>query len=103
MRHYEPVIREFVRRRHGIYVLYRKNRVQHIGIAQNLRNRIKHHLREGVVGTPDQCPPLGRMSSGRISVLDESPHLWWGIRLQCPLPGRPVPGPGSLEHGARSG
>jgi hypothetical protein len=46
LRDYEPVIREFVRRRHGIYVLYRKNRVQYIGLAQNLRNRIKHHLRD---------------------------------------------------------
>lgn len=43
---YEAVIRHFVRRRHGIYVLYRKNRVQYIGLAQNLRNRIRHHLRD---------------------------------------------------------
>ena len=43
---YQDVIRQFVRRRHGIYVLYRKNRVQYIGLAQNLRNRIRHHLRD---------------------------------------------------------
>lgn len=43
---YQAVIRQFVRRRHGIYVLYRRDRVYYIGLAQNLRNRITHHLRD---------------------------------------------------------
>lgn len=43
---YQSVIRQFVRRRHGIYVLYRRERVYYIGLAQNLRSRISHHLRD---------------------------------------------------------
>lgn len=46
LKDYQGVIRGFVRRRHGIYVLYRRGRVQYIGLAQNLRTRIRAHLRD---------------------------------------------------------
>ena len=30
----------------GIYALYRKNKLYYVGLATNLRNRIKHHLND---------------------------------------------------------
>ncbi len=43
---YEPVIRGLVRRREGIYALYRKNKLYYVGLASNLNNRLKQHLRD---------------------------------------------------------
>ena len=44
--HYSEIIREFVRDRHGIYALYRKNRLYYVGLATNLRARLNQHLRD---------------------------------------------------------
>lgn len=70
LRDYEPVIREFVRRRHGIYVLYRKNRVQYIGLAQNLRNRIKHHLRDRHADSWDRFSVYLTIADGHMKELE---------------------------------
>jgi hypothetical protein len=43
---YQRIIREYVRRRHGIYALYRRDRLYYVGLASNLRNRLNHHLRD---------------------------------------------------------
>ncbi len=43
---YQNVIRNYVRGRQGIYALYRKNELYYVGLASNLRNRLKHHLRD---------------------------------------------------------
>ena len=43
---YQDIIRNFVRRRHGVYALYRKDRLYYVGLARNLRNRLRHHLRD---------------------------------------------------------
>ena len=43
---YQNVIRSYVRGRQGIYALYRKNELYYVGLASNLRNRLKHHLRD---------------------------------------------------------
>ena len=32
--------------RQGIYALYRKNQLYYVGLAKNLRSRLKHHLRD---------------------------------------------------------
>src|SRR2546427_5954876 len=42
----ENVIQNYVRSRQGIYALYRKNELYYVGLASNLRNRLKHHLRD---------------------------------------------------------
>jgi hypothetical protein len=46
LQHYSEIIRTFVRGRHGIYALYRKNRLYYVGLATNLRARINQHLRD---------------------------------------------------------
>jgi hypothetical protein len=43
---YQEVIREHVYGRHGIYALYRRNALYYVGLASNLRNRLKHHLKD---------------------------------------------------------
>ncbi len=44
---YQDIIREYIRGRHGIYALYRKNKLYYVGLASNLRPRLKQHLKDG--------------------------------------------------------
>jgi hypothetical protein len=41
---YQDIIREFIRGRHGIYALYKNDRLYYVGLAINLRRRLKQHL-----------------------------------------------------------
>ncbi|MBF0523371.1 MAG: hypothetical protein HQL24_10005 [Candidatus Omnitrophica bacterium] len=43
---YQTIIRQYVRRRSGIYALYRGGRLYYVGLASNLRSRLKSHLRD---------------------------------------------------------
>jgi predicted GIY-YIG superfamily endonuclease len=43
---YQAVVRRYVRRRQGVYALYRRNKLYYIGLASNLRSRLAHHLRD---------------------------------------------------------
>jgi len=43
---YQDVIRSYVRGRQGIYALYRKNELYYVGLAGNLRSRLRSHLRD---------------------------------------------------------
>ena len=43
---HQKIIREFIRGRQGVYALYRKEKLYYVGLATNLRNRLKHHLRD---------------------------------------------------------
>jgi len=43
---YPHLIRKMIRRRAGIYVLYRKNNLYYVGLANNLMGRLKTHLRD---------------------------------------------------------
>ena len=43
---YQGIIREYVAKRHGVYALYSGNRLYYVGLASNLRNRLRHHLRD---------------------------------------------------------
>jgi len=43
---YPGIIRQFVRRRHGIYALYRGDHLHYVGLASNLRSRLRIHLRD---------------------------------------------------------
>lgn len=50
---YKDVIREYVKRRHGVYALYRGTRLYYVGLASNLRTRLSHHLRDRHASTWD--------------------------------------------------
>jgi hypothetical protein len=43
---YQEIIRRYIRKRHGVYVLYRKDKLYYAGRADNLRGRLKQHLRD---------------------------------------------------------
>ena len=43
---YPDIIREYTKNRHGIYALYRKDRLYYVGLASNLRSRLKQHLKD---------------------------------------------------------
>ena len=43
---YPDIIREYIRGRHGIYALYKGERLYYVGLASNLRRRLKTHLRD---------------------------------------------------------
>lgn len=46
MEDYPEIIREFVKGRHGIYALYRGDILYYVGLASNLRSRLKHHFKD---------------------------------------------------------
>ena len=43
---YQRIIRQYVRRRNGVYALYRRGKLHYVGLASNLRSRLGHHLRD---------------------------------------------------------
>ena len=43
---YQGIIRQYVRRRNGVYALYRRGKLHYVGLAGNLRSRLGHHLRD---------------------------------------------------------
>ena len=43
---YQHIIKQYVRHRHGVYALYRRNKLYYVGFASNLRTRLGHHLKD---------------------------------------------------------
>ncbi len=43
---YQDIVRAYIRRRPGIYALYRKDKLYYVGLARDLRVRLKSHLRD---------------------------------------------------------
>jgi hypothetical protein len=43
---YQDVIRAYVRHRHGVYALYKRNKLYYVGLAKDLRWRLKAHLND---------------------------------------------------------
>lgn len=41
---YQHILKEYVKGRHGVYALYSKGHLYYVGLASNLRNRLKTHL-----------------------------------------------------------
>ncbi len=41
---YQHIIRQYVRRRNGVYALYRHGKLHYVGLASNLRSRLNRHL-----------------------------------------------------------
>ncbi len=42
---YSSVIRDMIRGRFGIYALYKREKLYYVGLASNLRGRLKTHLK----------------------------------------------------------
>ena len=43
---HQDILKDLVRTRHGIYSLYKGTRLYYVGLASNLRGRLKHHLKD---------------------------------------------------------
>jgi len=43
---YQDIVRTYVRGREGIYALYKRDKLYYVGLARNLRNRLKQHLKD---------------------------------------------------------
>jgi hypothetical protein len=43
---YQDVIRDQISKQHGIYALYKRDRLYYVGLARNLRSRLWTHLRD---------------------------------------------------------
>ena len=41
---YQNIIRQYVRRRRGVYALYRGNKIYYVGLASNLGGRLNRHI-----------------------------------------------------------
>lgn len=49
---YQAIIKGFVKGRHGVYALYAKSgRLHYVGLASDLRNRLRTHLRDRLTDT----------------------------------------------------
>lgn len=51
---YQAIIRDYVRGRHGIYALYRREKLYYVGLASNLRGRLNTHLKDRHAGRWDR-------------------------------------------------
>src|SRR5690242_19008113 len=67
---HQRIIREFVQRRSGVYALYRRDRLYYVGLASNLRNRLKHHLRDKHKGRWDRFSVYLTIGASRIKDLE---------------------------------
>ena len=54
LKQHHEIIRQYVRRRHGVYALYRREKLYYVGLATNLRSRLRHHLRDRHGGAWDR-------------------------------------------------
>jgi len=43
---YQDIVRRYVRGRQGVYALYRRGKLYYVGLAGNLRSRLKQHLKD---------------------------------------------------------
>jgi len=54
LQEYPAVFRDMIYNRHGVYALYKKDRLYYVGLATNLRNRLKNHLKDRHNGAWDR-------------------------------------------------
>jgi len=51
---YSKEITELAHRKQGVYALYKGSRLYYVGLATNLKNRVKHHLKDKHAGKWDK-------------------------------------------------
>ncbi|MFC1595592.1 hypothetical protein ACFL3X_01620 [Gemmatimonadota bacterium] len=90
---YPKQVTDLVGQKHGVYALYKGPKLYYVGLASNLRNRVKHHLRDKHAGKWDKfslylvrrtahvkeieslviriADPTGNTSSGHLPHVDD--------------------------------
>lgn len=43
---YQDIVRQYIRGRNGVYALYKGEKLYYVGLATNLRSRLKQHLKD---------------------------------------------------------
>jgi len=51
---YQDLLKDFTRRRNGVYALYRGDRLYYVGLARDLRRRVNQHLKNSHRGAWDR-------------------------------------------------
>jgi hypothetical protein len=59
---FQDVIRSYVRHRQGVYALYRRTKLYYVGLAKDLRWRLKAHLND-----PTANPGIGSASTSLLA------------------------------------
>lgn len=67
---YAKVAREMLRGRHGIYALYRREKLYYVGLARSLMGRVNHHLRDRHRGAWDRFSMYLTVSPRHIRELE---------------------------------
>lgn len=67
---FQSVIRGYVFGRHGVYALYRRGKLYYVGLASDLRNRLKSHLKDRHAGSWDRFSVYLTIGSGAIRELE---------------------------------
>jgi hypothetical protein len=67
---YKDIIRDMVGRQHGVYALYKGDKLYYVGLATNLRNRLNHHLKDRHRGLWDRFSVYLTIESGHIKELE---------------------------------
>ena len=76
---YQDIIKNYVRGRQGIYALFRRKRLHYVGLASNLRNRLKQHLKDRQAQTWDRF-------SVYLTIKDEHMHELEALVLRIASP-----------------
>lgn len=80
---FQDVLKQFVRHRHGIYALYRKNKLCYVGLAKNLRSRLDRHLRDRHANSWDRFSVYLTINSQHLRELEAL-----AIRIAAPKENR---------------
>lgn len=67
---YPEAIREFIRRRSGVYALYRRRKLYYVGLASNLMGRLRTHLRDRHHGAWDRFSVYLTVQSDHMKELE---------------------------------
>src|SRR5690348_392910 len=51
---YRDIVVEFIKGHAGVYALYKGEKLYYVGLARNLMNRVKHHLKDRHKGKWDR-------------------------------------------------
>ncbi|MDP2653098.1 MAG: hypothetical protein Q8Q08_03595 [Candidatus Omnitrophota bacterium] len=81
----QEILRKFLKGRHGIYALYKKNHLHYVGLAKNLRGRLHGHLRDRHANNWDRFSVYLTIESDHIRELEAL-----AIRIASPKENRQI-------------
>jgi hypothetical protein len=67
---HQEIIKDYVKGKHGIYALFSDGRLYYVGLASDLRNRLKNHLHDHHAGTWDRFSIYLTVSSDHLRDLE---------------------------------